>query len=53
MKNTLEDRLLRRQLGDLSRYSSIHGLYGDKAWVNDLDIVNELDGHSGCVNGLA
>ncbi|KAI9798070.1 MAG: hypothetical protein M1833_004967 [Piccolia ochrophora] len=53
MKLTLQDRLLRRELGGTSRYSAIQGFYGDKAWVDDLDIVNELGGHSGCVNALS
>lgn len=52
MRLTLQDRLLRRELGDGSSYSGIKGLYGDRAWINDLDIVNELGGHSGCVNAL-
>ena len=52
MKLTLQDRILGRELGSNSRYSSIKGLYGDRAWVDDLDIVNELGGHSGCVNAL-
>ncbi|SLM39623.1 WD40/YVTN repeat-like-containing domain [Lasallia pustulata] len=53
MKTTLQDRLLRRELGGLTRYSAIKGLYGDKTWIDDLDIVNELGGHSGCVNALS
>lgn len=52
MKITLQDRLLKRELGGTSRYSAIKGLYGDKTWIDDLDIVNELGGHSGCVNAL-
>ena len=52
MKFTLQDRLLRRELGDRSRYSNFRGIYGDRTWVDDLDIVNELGGHSGCVNAL-
>lgn len=52
MMPTVQDRLLRRELGDTSRYSAIKGIYGDKSWINDLDIVNELGGHSGCVNAL-
>ena len=52
MKYTLQDRLLRRELGEQSSYSAIKGLYGDKRWVQDLDIVNELGGHYGCVNAL-
>ena len=52
MKLTLQNRLLRRELEGYSRYSSIKGLYGDRRWIDDLDIVNELGGHSGCVNAL-
>ncbi len=53
MKFTLQDRLLKRELGETSRYSSVGELYGDKAWIDELDIVNELGGHSGCVNALS
>ena len=52
MRDRLQDRLLWRELGTGSRYASIRGIYGDKTWVNELDIVNELGGHSGCVNAL-
>ena len=52
MKFTLQDRLLRRELGYSSRYTAIRGIYGDRAWIDDLDIVNELGGHTGCVNAL-
>lgn len=52
MRYTLQDRLLQRELGGIFRYSAIEGLYGDKTWIDDLDIVNELGGHSGCVNAL-
>ncbi|KAL8704988.1 MAG: hypothetical protein Q9201_001885 [Fulgogasparrea decipioides] len=52
MKPTLQDRLLRRELGQSPRYTAVDGLYGDRSWVEDLDIVNELGGHSGCVNAL-
>jgi hypothetical protein len=53
MKNTVYDRLLRRETAtDRKRYSSVLGIYGDRKWVQDLDIVNELEGHSGCVNAL-
>ncbi|KAL9126319.1 MAG: hypothetical protein Q9217_004603, partial [Psora testacea] len=53
MKDVWQHRLLWRELGNTSRYSSIKGIYGDRSWVNDLDIVNELGGHSGCVNALS
>jgi len=52
MKPTLQDRILWRELGHTSKFSAITGLYGDRGWVDDLDIVNELGGHSGCVNAL-
>jgi nuclear receptor interaction protein len=52
MPSELNKRLLFRELGYKPAYSGIHGIYGDKAWVDDLDIVNELGGHTGCVNAL-
>ncbi len=52
MTRTLYDRLMRRELGETSRYPKIRGIYGDREWVKNLDIVNELGGHSGCVNAL-
>ncbi|KAF2641668.1 WD40 repeat-like protein [Massarina eburnea CBS 473.64] len=54
MRNTVYDRLLRREVAaDRKRYSGVAGMYGDQRWVKDLDIVNELEGHSGCVNALS
>ncbi|KAK4994336.1 hypothetical protein LTR66_005608 [Elasticomyces elasticus] len=50
---SLEDRLLRREVGQTSRDTSVRGIYGDRCWIRDFDIVNELDGHSGCVNALS
>lgn len=52
MGPSIYDRILRRELGESSRYSSVRGLYGDRAWIGELDIVSELGGHSGCVNAL-
>ncbi|KAF5857178.1 hypothetical protein ETB97_006170 [Aspergillus alliaceus] len=52
MKCTLHDRLWRRETGEQSHFASIRGIYGSKEWVDDLDIVNELGGHTGCVNAL-
>ena len=52
MKYSLQDRLLRRELGDRSKYASLRGVYGDRGWIDNLDIVDELRGHSGCVNAL-
>lgn len=52
MKESLYDRLWRRECGDQSPYAGLRGIYGSKEWINDLDIVNELGGHTGCVNAL-
>lgn len=52
MKESIYDRLWRRECGEGSQYASIRGIYGSKKWVDDLDIVNELGGHTGCVNAL-
>ncbi|KEQ76703.1 WD40 repeat-like protein, partial [Aureobasidium namibiae CBS 147.97] len=54
MRDSLSDRLLRRELHDSAgRSRKVRSIYGDKNWIRDLDIVNELDGHSGCVNALS
>lgn len=45
-------KLLKRTLGQKRVYQSIRPLYGDHRWAKDLDIVNELGGHTGCVNAL-
>lgn len=47
----LEDRLFNRELG--SPKATVKSIYGDRSFVNDLDIVNELKGHNGCVNALS
>lgn len=53
MKYTVYDRLLKREVGHQRRtYTDIRGIYGDKHWIDNLDIVNELEGHNGCVNAL-
>ena len=52
MKYTVYDRLLRRELGLRKSYCNIAGIYGDKKFIDDLDIINELGSHSGCVNAL-
>ncbi|KAK5101859.1 hypothetical protein LTS08_004318 [Lithohypha guttulata] len=49
----LDVKLLKRVLGRQGPYRSIHQVYGDRTWVKDLDIVNELGGHTGCVNALS
>lgn len=53
MKDSLYDRLWRRECGNLSSQAGVRDFYGSKEWVNDLDIVNELGGHTGCVNALS
>lgn len=52
MKNNLLDRLLRRELGSRLKYAGIKGIYGDRTWIDELDIIDELGGHTGCVNAL-
>ncbi|GIC94213.1 WD repeat-containing protein [Aspergillus udagawae] len=52
MKDSLYDRIWRRESGYTSPSASIRGIYGSKEWIDDLDIVNELGGHTGCVNAL-
>ena len=37
----------------MSEYASIRGIYGSREWIDELDIVNELGGHTGCVNALS
>ena len=52
MGDNLDVRLLDRTLGARRLRQTVKTLYGDKAWAEDLDIVNELGGHTGCVNAL-
>lgn len=56
MGRSLYGRLLERELGIRTGHdhglTSPRGIYGDHTWVHELDIVNELDGHTGCVNAL-
>jgi nuclear receptor interaction protein len=52
MKYSLQDRMLKREYGGTSRYSKIRGIYSDRQFLGDMDIVNELNGHSGCINAL-
>jgi nuclear receptor interaction protein len=54
MRYSVYDRLLEREVatGRYKKYSSVLGLYGDTQWARDMDIVNELEGHTGCVNAL-
>ena len=52
MKDSLYNRLWRRECGEQLQYAGLRGIYGSNEWINDLDIVNELGGHTGCVNAL-
>lgn len=52
MEDNLDVRLLHRALGGRRLRQSIKRFYGDRSWAEDLDIVNELGGHTGCVNAL-
>ncbi|KAK4554984.1 hypothetical protein LTR86_007750 [Recurvomyces mirabilis] len=51
MKDSLHTSLHHREL--TSPRHSHRRLYGTRSLISDLDIVNELDGHSGCVNALS
>lgn len=54
MKNTYLGKLHNREIGDVeSRTKRYRQFYGDRSSVAALDIVNELSGHSGCVNALS
>lgn len=52
MGDNFDVRLLNRSLGATKQTHSIKALYGHAAWAEDLDIVNELGAHTGCVNAL-
>jgi len=52
MKPSLHDHIFHRELGYGPRSASINGIYGAAEWMDGLDIVNELGGHTGCVNAL-
>ncbi|KAK6351576.1 hypothetical protein TWF718_004733 [Orbilia javanica] len=50
----LDKRLLIREIeGSYLGTTSRQGIYGSRSFVKNLDIVNELFAHSGCVNALA
>lgn len=52
MRNSIANRVMNREIGGKEYLSTIGDMYGDKLWVDELDIVNELGGHTGCVNAL-
>lgn len=52
MKPLLYDRIFHRELGYHPRNIGLKALYGSPTWIDELDIVNELGGHTGCVNAL-
>ncbi|GAB7326331.1 hypothetical protein MBLNU13_g10299t1 [Cladosporium sp. NU13] len=54
MKNNFTTKILHRESSDYSiKNRSYRKLYSDPSLIANLDIVNELDGHSGCVNALS
>jgi DDB1- and CUL4-associated factor 6 len=56
MKDTIYTKLYARELtspGIRAPTAAYRSLYGSRELIEDLDIVNELDGHSGCVNALS
>ncbi|KAM0717332.1 hypothetical protein Q7P37_007184 [Cladosporium fusiforme] len=54
MKDSLTAKILQRESADYAiKNRSYRKLYSDPSLIADLDIVNELDGHSGCVNALS
>ena len=52
MADTFDVKLLRRSLAERKRDTSVKTLYADRSFVDQLDIINELGGHTGCVNAL-
>lgn len=51
MKDNFLSKLHIRELSDSKRFR--RRLYSDRHLVTDIDIVQELDGHTGCVNALS
>ncbi|PNS13853.1 WD repeat protein iqw1 [Sphaceloma murrayae] len=53
-QRSLHHLLHDRELRDYTkRTRKVRSAYGRPEWVENLDIVNELGGHSGCVNALS
>ena len=50
--NSVDVALLKAQLGEKRRRAPVGKFYGHRSWAEELDIVNELGGHTGCVNAL-
>ena len=54
MKDNFTTKIFHRESSDYSiKNRSYRKLYSDPSLIANLDIVNELDGHSGCVNALS
>jgi len=54
MKDNLTTKIFHRESSDYAiKNRSYRKLYSDPSLIANLDIVNELDGHSGCVNALS
>jgi hypothetical protein len=52
MRDSLSHRLLHREIHNSTNRSTLKAIYGHLNLVRDLDIVDELSGHEGCVNAL-
>ncbi|KAL7266716.1 hypothetical protein RUND412_010727 [Rhizina undulata] len=52
MHQNLNTKLLYRELYGNAGAGSLASIYGSKEFVDNLDIVDELHGHRGCVNAL-
>jgi nuclear receptor interaction protein len=54
MKDNLSSKIFLREQSDYAiKNRSYRKLYSDPSLIANLDIVDELDGHSGCVNALS
>lgn len=54
MRDTFTKKLYHREIDSAAAGSrSTRQLYGQRRLIDELDIVNELNGHTGCVNALS
>lgn len=53
MNMTMHNRLFRRELAPQPGVGKVRLVYGDRTWIDRLDIIHQLDGHNGCVNALS
>lgn len=53
MGQSIYEKIVSRELGTSGKPANVlRACYSDKAWIESLDIVDELVGHGGCVNAL-